>query len=309
MSHGIMFHHFHSSVHPRRPGSISSSELERLLVNLGSHHNILQPSDFLERLAGKKLGPEDVVLTFDDSLKSQFDVAMPVLEAFDYEAIFFVYSAASGELPPPPLELFAAFRASEFEGFEDFYEEFLQVCSKSIPDILRRLRTDFRHDYLNNYAFYSLKEKHFRFIRDELLGEENYSKLMFQQMAQHERFDPTSVGENLFMSEENLRSLLEKNHQLGLHSHSHPTSMATLAEEIQRDEYQKNYEYLNEKFSISPSWVAHPCGSYSKVTLEILFELGVQAGFRDSMTAGPFNTKLEIPREDHANLSSLYQRI
>ena len=34
-AHGVMFHHFHSAIHPAGQGSISGDELTRLIESLG----------------------------------------------------------------------------------------------------------------------------------------------------------------------------------------------------------------------------------------------------------------------------------
>jgi hypothetical protein len=47
--------------------------------------------------------------------------------------------------------------------------------------------------------------------------------------------------------------------------------------------------------------MSHPCNSYNTTTLEVLRELGITLGFRANM-AGGFDSRLERPREDHANL-------
>ena len=42
--------------------------------------NILDANIFYEKLISKKLKDNDLCLTFDDGIKSQIDVALPVLE-------------------------------------------------------------------------------------------------------------------------------------------------------------------------------------------------------------------------------------
>ena len=48
--------------------------------------------------------------------------------------------------------------------------------------------------------------------------------------------------------------------------------------------------------------MSHPCGDYNLDTLSLLKEMGIQIGFRSSMSVKEIKSPLEIPREDHANV-------
>lgn len=79
MAHGIMFHHFHSENHRPRPGSLSGEDFAAMLDFLGAEFRILDPQEFAS-FGEKDLESERVVvLTFDDALLSQVDVAGPIL--------------------------------------------------------------------------------------------------------------------------------------------------------------------------------------------------------------------------------------
>src|SRR5205085_398427 len=98
-----------------------------------------------------------------------------------------------------------------------------------------------------------------------------------------------------------VRSLHQSGHVIGLHSHTHPTRLNRLSDEEQRYEYRANHRYLTALLGEEPASVSHPCNSYDERTIQILRSLGIKLGFRANMTAG-FDSELELPREDHANL-------
>ena len=80
--HGIMFHHFHDGkIHKKGQGSISKDEFCKL-INFIGRSNILDANIFFEKFKDKKLKPREVCFTFDDSIKCQIDIALPVLEDF-----------------------------------------------------------------------------------------------------------------------------------------------------------------------------------------------------------------------------------
>ena len=80
--HGIMFHHFHDDkIHKKNQGSISQNEFYNLVKFIG-RKNILNADDFFVRYKENKLTEKNVCFTFDDAIKSQYDIALPVLEDF-----------------------------------------------------------------------------------------------------------------------------------------------------------------------------------------------------------------------------------
>ena len=48
--------------------------------------------EFLKKYKAKKLEKSDTCLTFDDGIKSQFDIALPVLEDLKIKSFFFIYT-------------------------------------------------------------------------------------------------------------------------------------------------------------------------------------------------------------------------
>ena len=87
--HGIMFHHFHDDViHKRGQGSISKDEFYKLIRFIGQE-NILDAEVFLDKLSNNKIKQNEVCFTFDDAIKCQLDIALPVLEDLKNKDLFF----------------------------------------------------------------------------------------------------------------------------------------------------------------------------------------------------------------------------
>jgi peptidoglycan/xylan/chitin deacetylase (PgdA/CDA1 family) len=86
-----MFHHFHDDkIHSKSQGSISKDDFYNIIKFIGKK-NILDAEDFFLRLKDNKLKKNDVCLTFDDGVKCQIDVALPVLEYLKIKGFFFFY--------------------------------------------------------------------------------------------------------------------------------------------------------------------------------------------------------------------------
>jgi hypothetical protein len=82
VAHGVMFHHFHDDRHRRGQGSISAEQLVELIEHLG-RNDILPAQEWMRRAAVGALTDTDTCLTFDDALRCQYDVALPVLRDLD----------------------------------------------------------------------------------------------------------------------------------------------------------------------------------------------------------------------------------
>ena len=183
-----------------------------------------------------------------------------------------------------------------------FTMRFLKRCHASDHrELTETLLEEFNpRAYLAGFPFYTDADRKFRFVRDEALGPARYRELMDQMIADA-GINVPSLATQLWMNDANIRDLHHRGHVIGLHSHTHPTRIAYLDEDGQRDEYFENYAYLKQLLDERPTSMSHPCNSYNATTLRILDELQITLGFRANM-AQTADSPLELPREDHANL-------
>jgi peptidoglycan/xylan/chitin deacetylase (PgdA/CDA1 family) len=306
-AHGIMFRHFHDGpsagpgvLHPAGQRSISSDDLAQIIERI-DRRRILPAHAFLNRAVENRLHDGDLCLTFDATLRCQYDLAVPVLENYGLTAFWFVYSSVlEGNIERP--EIYRQFRTTAFHSIDDFYAAFFVVLHESpmgeLADCcLRRFEPA---GYLAESPFYTDADKRFRYVRDQVLGARHYPALM-DRMIRESGFDIRRCARSLWMDDLAVRSLHEAGHVIGLHSHTHPTCMAELSDDEQRYEYRSNFNHLTSLLGEPPAAVSHPCNSYDDRTLAILRGLGIKLGFRSDMSDGSHGP-LELPREDHANL-------
>jgi peptidoglycan/xylan/chitin deacetylase (PgdA/CDA1 family) len=299
-AHGIMFHHFHNEIHPIGQGSIDSNQLDKLIKFVGPE-NILNARDWYEKTINGTLEDNERCLTFDDNLKCQYDVALPVLEKYGLTAYWFVYSSPL-EGAIENLEIYRYFRSKYFEDIDDFYSSFfIELKNSDFNEIYQEKIKDFiPKNYLKKSTFYTDNDRTFRYTRDFILGPDNYNSIMDKMLLKN-KIKKEDVQKLLLMNERELISLHDKGHILGLHSHTHPTQLKLMSREEQNLEYNNNFNYLKKITGEAPLTVAHPCNSYNKETIEILKDLGVKLGFRANLDQ-PEYSALEYPRIDHANL-------
>lgn len=300
-THSIMFHHFHGSEHLAAQGSITGSDLRRILIWLSSKYTLLGANQYKEKFLNKSLKHSDICLSFDDALKCQFDIAVPILKEFDIDAFFFVYSSAFSD-EPDPLEIYRYFRTSIYKNIDEFYAEFFSLVKNLSIDEYQDCAENYNaEEYLSGRPYYSENDKWFRYLRDQFLVKEEYHEVM-NYMMQLKEFNIDDAQNRLWMTEGDLIELDKKGHIIGLHSNSHPTQMSKLVKEQQMDEYRINQDHLCSLLGKNIDVMSHPCGDYNADTLSVLVQLGVSMGFRANMEFPFIPSSLEIPRENHSNI-------
>jgi len=302
-----MFHHFHDKViHPKGQGSIDKDDFNKM-INFIGRNNILDADVFFEKFRKNKLKDNEVCLTFDDAIKSQIDIALPILEDLKIKSFFFAYTSLfKGE--PDNLEVFRYFRINYFNSINEFYDNFYKVLDKDLKIFFKKNNNNINKIKIK-FPTYSIEDIKFRLVRDIFLTKKEYEDLMFQ-MIEEKNFAYKDFFKILFFQNKDLKQLDNLGHLIGLHSHNHPTLLEKLSYNEQKDEYVKCRSIISDILSKPKKeikFMSHPCGSYNNDTLEILKELGIELGFKQIMTIEPEkgmkkinNSFLEIAREDHA---------
>jgi peptidoglycan/xylan/chitin deacetylase (PgdA/CDA1 family) len=303
VTHSIMFHHFHSGLHPNGQGSISAEQFQGMIDWLGKKHNLLAAEEYQSRFLKNQLKKDDICLSFDDALLCQFDIAVPILNKNNLRAFFFVYSSPiEGTLNY--LEIFRYFRTVAFSSIDEFYLQFFRkVFSIYGPSYLTEKKMFKSESFLSGFPFYTYDDKWFRYLRDNFLGKNKYESIMLDIISDN-NFKIGEIKSKIWLTNDHIIKIAEMGHTVGLHSYTHPTNIQSLSKEEQKKEYIQNLNHLEGllgKGTIES--MSHPCGNYNETTLYLLNSLGIKIGFRSSMSVRSIKSSLEIPREDHANVA------
>jgi len=307
--HGITCHHFHDDgIHKRGQGSIDKDDFYKMINFIGKE-NILDADVFFEKFKKNKLKENEVCLTFDDGIKGQIDIALPILEELKIKSFFFVYTSMF-EGKPDNLEIFRYFRMNYFDNVDQFYNNFYKILDKDLTAFFEDNNKKIKETKIK-FHFYSIEDIKFRLVRDIFLTKSQYEKIMFL-MINEKQFNYKNFLKKLFFQKDDLIKLDSLGHLVGLHSHNHPTLLEKLNYDEQKDEYEKSLSSISNilnKQKKEINYMAHPCGSYNNDTLEILKELGIELGFKQIMTIESKkgmkkinNSFLEIARQDHVEI-------
>ncbi len=304
-----MFHHFHDDgIHTKGQGSIDKDDFYKI-INFIGRNNILDADIFYEKFKKNKLRNNEVCLTFDDALKCQIDVALPVLEDLQIKSFFFVYTSMfQGKVDN--FEFFRYFRMNYFENVDEFYNNFYKVLNYDLKSFFEKNRFIIEQTKIK-FPHYSISDIKFRLVRNNFLTKRQYEEIMFL-MFKEKQFNPYDYYKNLFFEKSDLQTLNKNGHLIGLHSHNHPTHLEKLSYDEQKNEYVRCLSLISDILNKPKDEIksmSHPCGSYNQDTLQILKNLGIELGFKQIMSIEPEkgmkkvnNSYLEVARQDHADI-------
>ena len=166
--HGIMFHHFHDDgIHTKGQGSIDKDDFYNM-INFIGRNNILDADTFYEKFKNNKLKSNEVCLTFDDGIKCQIDIALPVLEELKIKSFFFVYTSMFQD-KPDNLEFFRYFRMNYFDNVDEFYNDFYKVLKKDLKSFFEKNSVTIKETKIK-FPHYSISDIKFRLVRDIFLN-------------------------------------------------------------------------------------------------------------------------------------------
>lgn len=295
---GFTFHYFENEKHIPCQGSLTAEQFRRVLDALEREYRLITPQEFLNHLKNGTGGENDICLCFDCGLKSQYDVALPVLEERNLRAFWFLYTSVfQGGIVP--IEQYHHFRFSCFPSISHFYRAFFAVLSQRDPERFVRGVEAFRTSgYLGWAGFYTEDDRKYKFFRDRVLETEEYDEILSEMMAAA-HYDVEQYRNLLWLNTGEVRYLSDSGHIIGMHTHTHPNEIGALSYEAQYAEYATNQRILQEICGRPVTSMSHPCNSYNADTLRILETLGVEVGFRADRNPS-FSSRLEIPRLDHS---------
>ena len=299
--HGIMFHRLHKKGKKSAGiGSISQDDLEKILKFIGIK-NIVTPNQWIEKIKNKSLKKKDICLTFDDGLKSQYNCALPILNKYNLKKFFFVYSSVFDN----QIDNNEFYNKLIFENFKDgkeFSKKFFETLDLDL-NIFKNKR--YLKYYLNmkKYSpFYDKEEIKYRYIRNYYLSPQKLKNIM-TKIFKLKKVDFIKAR-SLWLNLDELKKLNNLGHTIGLHSDTHNSNFKGLSFNKQKQEYERNCNFIYKTTKYRPLSMSHPLGSYNKNTLKILKQMKIVCGFRSTLLSDSKinNSNLEFAREDPCNI-------
>ena len=141
-----------------------------------------------------------------------------VYNLFVYRSIF--------EGIPDNLETFRYFRMNYFNNINNFYTEFYKFIEKDLNIFFERNISKLESAKMK-FPHYSIEDIKFRLVRDIFLTKIQYEETIFS-IIKEKKFNYKDFYKKLFFQKDDLQTLNNLGHLIGLHSHYHPTLMEKL---------------------------------------------------------------------------------
>lgn len=270
----MMYHYIHAEGDdPIYHGlhGLSVSEFEQHLDFLCKNFSHVSHAQLLAYARQEAVLPErGFCLTFDDGFKQHFNNVLPVLLKFGLEGSFYIPTKPVKE---KKLHLLEKQRLCQYGIFEDYYE-FLQAFYEAAQThtdeyklgavIPNKTNVEAAAYYLAQHNFYSVEERFYRFVRDEVLNAKEFEQTITALFARY--FDEDSVCGRYYLNAEEIGKLAKQGMHVGGHSHSHP-HLNKLHALAAREEIRLGNSYLQTFTGKVVESFSYPFGSYNADTI------------------------------------------
>ena len=238
---------------------IDAVQFTQQMETLSQYFNVMSLEEGLNQVRTGDIAPGAVCITFDDGYRDNYDVALPILNALDIPATFFV---ATGYL-------------GDGRMWNDIVVE--SVKRTRLTDL------DLTSLSLDKYAVTSTQQK-LTLIgvlinrwRNQSLDERNQLALKLSQIAQVE------FSERIMMNEDEIKKLSDAGMEIGGHTVNHPILASTSAEDA-RYEIEQGKAHLENITGKQLRYFAYPSGRVEKDYRQEHKEIVEQAGFTAALT-------------------------
>lgn len=275
------------------------NDFRRQLDYFETNYQILDQDEFLDTVRGERSPKEDdLVLTFDDGLSDHHEYVLPELVDRELWGLFYV--------PVGPYTddiVLDVHRTHALLGAHGG-----AAVSEALSDIMtEEMISEVHRDQFESIVYESQDNRHpverVKQILNYYIDDGVRSSVL--DTLEHRLFTDLLRPEDVYMSETEVRDLVDAGMHVGSHSITH-TVMSKLPKESQRHEIAESFRFLSDLLGDFPiRSYCHPYGgehSYTDETLSILDAAGCLFGFdvdsRPITAAVLRDERYHLPRYD-----------
>ncbi|QBZ97899.1 polysaccharide deacetylase family protein [Flavobacterium sangjuense] len=231
---------------------VTPASFEKQIVLLKTTGKFISP-DYLTDNLDFILNSADnyILITFDDGLREQYEVAKPILDKHNIKALYFINSINHIEKEVSLVHKIHLVRSqTEPKILLEYIETKLSDCDVKLSENEKQkavsyyIYDDFNSaclKYLLNFKLTSIQLKN---VIDSLFSD---------------KFDSEKIGTDLYMNHQQLQDLANGN-MLGSHSHSH-FALGLLSPKAIENEMSKTIQFLNSFKENANLTISYPYGT------------------------------------------------
>lgn len=247
---------------------LTPNEFKQQLILLKNQGHFVHPNDLVSNLNTILQSKENnLLITFDDGLKEQFDLALPVLDELNIPAVFFVNSINREEKKVSTVHKIHLLRS--IISSSEFLEKFIDLPFSSLEK--KKAQEIYRYDDEKSAAL--------KYILNFKLDFKQQEQIVNKLFDLH--FDQNTVLDSLYMTEQNLIELASKGY-LGSHTHSH-YPLGLLDTDTIKTELEKTKTYLDQLTNSAVNIISYPYGT-PEVCTDLVADLAKKTGYKIGFT-------------------------
>jgi peptidoglycan/xylan/chitin deacetylase (PgdA/CDA1 family) len=261
----VNFHYIRPSFDYRYPGihGITPGQLKDQLTLLGKTGVFVSAGQIRDALReGAQLPDKALVVTFDDGLREQYDMAWPILQRLGIPAIFFVNTAPIAHATILSVHKIHLIRAHFDPG---------QVATV-LHQNARRLGVgmDMRIDdtkVLSQYKYDNLETARLKYLLNFLLApadRDHVIEASFQELFPN---CEAEMSRGLYMDIPHIQALANRG-CIGTHTHEH-LPLGVIPADMAREQIQVASTYFHQWIGETPFVLSYPYGSLEACSLEV----------------------------------------
>jgi peptidoglycan/xylan/chitin deacetylase (PgdA/CDA1 family) len=213
------------------------------------------------------------LITFDDGLKEQFENALPILDALNIPALFFINSINHIEKKVSLAHQIHLVRSVISSA--ELFENLVKVTNRK----LNQQEVQQAHQF---YRFDNHQNAELKYFLNVLLDFATQEKFINSIFTEH--FNENEVLESLYMDTNEIRQLIKRGF-IGSHTHTH-LPLGIYDEQTILYELETTKKYLENLGGETINCVAYPFGTKEAATEEV-GRLAKQVGYTIGFTTKP----------------------
>jgi peptidoglycan/xylan/chitin deacetylase (PgdA/CDA1 family) len=265
-------YHYVAERAPEKPRAIfpvTTEALAKQIELLSRDYELVSRDELVAAVTGDADLPDRAcVLTFDDGLRCQYELALPALEQLGAPAIFFVPGRPIAERRVLEVHKLHALR-------ERLADEELRA---RLPDGLPEVSTD---EAQAHYRYDTPEAAALKFLLNIRLPAGRRRELVDSLFAT-EFPDESAVADELYMDGDQVAELEREHHAVGAHSYAHQP-LATLSNGDLEDDLERVTLLLEEIMGSRPRAFSYPYGTPETVDARTTAAVGA-AGYGVAFT-------------------------
>jgi peptidoglycan/xylan/chitin deacetylase (PgdA/CDA1 family) len=275
----VNYHYIRPHFNYKYPGiyGLTPEQFEKQLVTLSYTGKFVSATDVLRAIDGRAELPEQAILiTFDDGLKEQYELALPILDKLGIPAMLYVNTQNIAEKKISLVAKIHLLLTSM--PFEEYKNNILLQARKQFDkgtELVDKAKATAHYNYDTEER--AMVKAFLNFV----LNFDEQSQIIGKLFEEVFPGKEEKICNDLYLNDKEVKDLHKRGY-LGSHSHRHIPLGLYAKEEIEKD-IRASYDVLKHITGEAPFSISYPYGSYDASGLNVQ-EIAKKAGFRFGFT-------------------------